>query len=251
MVSVEMLSEFYSKYDLKQQMEFTPLHTRQPITNYLLNCKKQYQGYKVIDVGSGADFWTKPFADATVDFYMTPEGSPNHFKVNLERESSWKKLLDFVEENGRFDFCVCSHTIEDLYYPFLALENFSKIAKQGIVIIPSIHREMNKGDRGQPSKGYDHHRFVYHPSEDGKVVVIPKVGHMEYKKYPIDTSGNQNELQILWNEGIDFIDFMQFIDIWNGSPKHAAVPITKGIGNISSVIFEAYCAIDPNKPLVY
>lgn len=250
-MNLETFQNFYEDKNSKQQTFFTSLHTRQFLTNYILSKKKESSFYKVIDIGSGADFWTKPFADATVDFYMTPSGSPLHFEINLERESSWKKLLDYVESNGKFDFCVCSHTLEDLYYPFLALDMFPKIAKQGIIVVPSIHREMAKGDRGQPSKGYDHHRFIYHPSEDGRLVVIAKAGHMEYKKYSVDQSGNQNELQFFWNEEINYIDFMMFIDVWNGSPKHASIPLTKGIGNISSVIFEAYCAIDPNKPLVY
>ena len=251
MFSLQTYKDFYESSDSTQAFYFTPLLTRQFITQYLLEKKKENPNYNVIDIGSGADFWTKPFADVTVDFYMTPQGSKQHFEVNLERDSSWKVLLDHVEQHGKFDFCVCSHTLEDLYYPFIALENIPKVAKQGIIVVPSMHKEMNKGDRGQPSKGYDHHRFIYHPCSDGRALVIPKVGHMEYKKYDIDLSGQQNELQIFWNGDIKFVEFFEYFEVWQGSKKIAALPNTKHIGNISSVIFEAYCSINPNKPAEY
>jgi hypothetical protein len=250
-MNLETFKTFYDGEGVDQQFHFTPFLTRHFVTDYLVQKKKSEPSYRVIDIGSGADFWTKPFADVTVDYYMTPEGSKEHIKVNIERESSWQQLLDYVAKNGKFDFCVCSHTIEDLYYPFVALENFSKIAKRGIIVVPSMHREMGRGDRGQPSKGYDHHRFIYHPSVDNKLVAIPKMGHMEYKKYNIDQSGNQNELQFFWKEDISFVEFGQMFEQWEGSPKIAHLPISKGIGNISSVIFEAYCSIDPNQPLKY
>lgn len=250
-MNIDTYKTFYEVDGINQQFHFTPLFTRQYIIDYLIEKKKTNQNYRVIDIGSGADFWTKPFADVTVDYYMTPQGSKEHYKVNIERESSWQQLLEYVDKNGKFDFCVCSHTIEDLYYPFVALDSFPKIAKQGFIAVPSIHREMGRGDRGQPSKGYDHHRMVYHPSVDNKLVVIPKMGHMEYKKYEIDPSGNQNELQVLWSESIYYIEFSEMFEVWQGSPKIAHLPITKKINNISSVIFEAYCSINPNQPLKY
>lgn len=251
MINVQTYDQFYSKETPGQTFCFVPLLTRQFITQYLVELKKNNSDYKVIDIGSGADFWTKPFADATVDYYMTPQDSKKHFTVNLERESSWQVLLDYVETHGKFDFCVCSHTLEDLYYPFVAFDNIPKIAKQGIIIVPSIHREMGRSDRGQPSKGYDHHRFIYHPCSDGRFLAIPKAGHMEYKKYDIDLSGQQNELQILWNESVQYVEFSQYFEVWQGSPKIQDLPLTKRIGNISSTIFEAYCMIDPNKPVSY
>ena len=251
MVNLEAYRGFYEDKNSTQQIHFTPLLTRQYITEYLVGKKKENVDYKVVDIGAGTDFWTKPFADVTVDYYFTPKESKEHLEVNIERESSWQKLLDYVEKNGMFDFCVCSHTLEDLYYPFLAFENIPKISKQGFIAVPSVHREMNKGDRGQPSKGYDHHRFVYHPSIDNRIVIIPKMGHMEYKKYPIDETGAQNELQLWWNNSISFVEFSDFFEMWQGSKKIASLPKSKHIGNISSIIFEAYCSIDPNKPLEY
>lgn len=252
MVSYENYKRFYDNESNVQQMYFAPiLSTRPYIAKYLIEKKNENKSYSIIDIGAGADFWTRDFANATMDFYYTPEGSKKHFKANIERESGWKEVLDYVKENGKFDFCICSHTLEDLYYPFLAFENIPKIAKRGLISVPSMHREMGKGDRGQPSKGFDHHRFVYHPSADNRVVLIPKMGHMEYKKYDIDTSGMQNELQIWWSDKIDFVDVYEYFEMWKGSKKIADLPLSKKVGNNSSIIFEAYCQLDPNKPVTY
>ena len=156
MFSLQTYKDFYESSDSTQAFYFTPLLTRQFITQYLLEKKKENPNYNVIDIGSGADFWTKPFADVTVDFYMTPQGSKQHFEVNLERESSWQKLLDYVEENEKFDFCICSHTLEDLYYPFIALENIPKVAKQGI-----LHRSSHNAREVQAITRGKNGRAVY------------------------------------------------------------------------------------------
>jgi 2-polyprenyl-3-methyl-5-hydroxy-6-metoxy-1,4-benzoquinol methylase len=248
MVNVQTYRNFFDYTSLGQEFHFTRLHTRHPVIEYV-NEQKNNRSFKVIDVGAGADFWTRDIADATADFYFPDPGSKQHFKLNLERESSWKKVLEYVKKNGKFDFCICSHTLEDLYYPFLAFEMLPMIAKQGMIAVPSLHREMDKGDRGQLSKGYDHHRFVYHPTADNKVCIIQKMGHFEYKQFPIDPSGNQHELQIFWSNQIEFVDIVQMFELFGDSKVE--IKVTKSANNISSKYFEIYCRLDPNKPVVY
>lgn len=248
MITYQDYTNFYNNENATQDFFFTPLQTRQFISQYILE-KRQKQKFTVIDIGTAADFWTKPFADVTVDFYLSLEGSKKHFNVNIERESSWKQILDYTNDNGMFDFCICSHTLEDLYYPFVAFDMFPKIAKQGWIAVPSFHREMGRGDRGQLSKGYDHHRFVYHPTNKNEVLAIPKMGHMEYKKYNIDTSRTKDELQIFWNKHIEVIDITTKYEIFQDSPKTPIV--TTKDHNISSKLFEIYCSFDPNQRFSY
>ena len=248
MVNSQTYKNFFNENKPGQQFHFTRLHTRHPVIEYILE-QKAIRPFSVIDIGAGADFWTRDVADATADYYFPDPGSKHHFKLNLERESSWKQVQDYVKKNGKFDFCICSHTLEDLYYPFLALERLPVIAKQGMIAVPSLHREMDKGDRGQLSKGYDHHRFVYHPTADNKVCVIQKMGHFEYKTYPIDPSGNQHELQIFWSGKIDFVDIVQMFELFGDSKVQ--IKATKSANNISSKYFEIYCRLDPNRPVVY
>lgn len=248
MYNLQTFTDFYNNENSTQSFYFTPLLTRSIITQFLVE-KKKDKNFKVLDIGSAADFWTEPFADVTVDYFIDLDRSKKHFKVNIERESSWKQLLDYVEENGMFDFCTCSHTLEDLYYPFVAFEMIPKVAKQGWIAVPSFHREMGRGDRGQPSKGYDHHRFIYHPNDKNEILAIAKMGHMEYKKYNIDVSGNQDELQIFWNKNLSVVDVVSMYDIFKDSPKTDIIT-TKGF-NTSSKYFEIYCNFNPNTPARY
>jgi len=248
MYGLNTFADFYNNENSTQAFHFTPLLTRSVLTQFLIG-KKNEKSFKVLDIGSAADFWTEPFADVTVDYFIELEKSKKHFKVNIEKESSWKQLLDYVQENGMFDFCTCSHTLEDLYYPFVAFEMMPRVAKQGWIAVPSFHREMNKGDRGQPSKGYDHHRFIFHPTDKNEVLAIAKMGHMEYKKYNIDMSGVQDELQIFWNKDIKVTEIMSMYEVFEGSPKVDIV--TTKDHNISSKFFEIYCNLDPNVPARY
>lgn len=248
MLNLQTYNDFYNNEASTQSFHFTRLHTRQFITEFLLSKKKQGK-FTVLDIGSAADFWTEPFADVTVDYFIDLDRSKKHFKVNIERESSWKQLTDYVEENGMFDFVTCSHTLEDLYYPFVAFEMMPKVAKQGWIAVPSMHREMGRSDRGQLSKGYDHHRFIYHPTDKNEVLAIAKMGHMEYKKYNIDLSGQQDELQIFWNKNIVVTDIPTKYEMFQESPKTNIINTKQH--NISSKYFEVYCSFDPHQPASY
>lgn len=248
MLNLQTYANFYSKQEPSQSFHFAPLHTRHYISEFILNQKSRGK-FTVLDIGSAADFWTESFADATIDYYIDLNRSKKHFKINIERESNWKELIDYVDKNGMFDFCICSHTLEDLYYPFIAFEMMPKVAKQGWIAVPSMHREMGKGDRGQLSKGYDHHRFVYHPTTDNKILAIAKMGHFEYRTYNIDQSRQQDELQIFWNKHIEVTDVPTMYEMFQDSPKTQILNTTQH--NISSKYFEVYCSFDPNKPANY
>lgn len=193
---IEIYREFFAKEEAGQEFLLCPLLTRQPLLVYLRPLVAN-QGYKVIDIGASANSWTDPVTSATVDIKPLPE-SKLHFQIDIQREKQWDKVLDYVDENGQFDFAICSHTIEDLHLPDVCLEYLPKIAKQGIVMTPSIHRELGKGDRGQPSKGYDHHHWIYTRSNENELLMIPKMVHLEHKSYNIDSSGNVDEFQMLW-----------------------------------------------------
>lgn len=156
---------------------------------------------KIIDVGSSANAWTSSVADATIDIKPLPE-SKLHFQIDIQREKQWDKVVDHCDEHGKFDFAICSHTIEDLNLPEVCLEYLPRIAKQGVIITPSMHRELGKGDRGQKSKGYDHHLWCFTKGLENELLMMPKMVHLEHKDYMINTSGHMDELQILWKDQI-------------------------------------------------
>lgn len=193
---IDHYKEFFSKEEAGQEFLLCPLLTRQPLLIYLRPLVAN-EGYKIIDVGASANSWSDSVTAATADIKPLPS-SKLHFQIDIQREKQWDRIVEYTEENGQFDFAICSHTIEDLHLPDVCLEYLPKIAKQGIVMVPSMNRELGRGDRGQPSKGYDHHHWCYACNEENELLMIPKMVHLEHKDYAIDTSGQRDELQMLW-----------------------------------------------------
>ena len=205
---IEIYREFFSQAEAGQDFLLCPLLTRQPLLMYLRPLVAN-QGLRVIDVGASANAWTDPVTAATADIKPLA-GSKLHFQIDIQREKQWDQIVDYCDQNGQFDFAICSHTIEDLHLPDVCLEYLPRIARQGIVIVPSIHRELGRGDRGQPSKGYDHHLWCYTKGLDNELLMIPKMVHLEHKDYIIDTSGQQDELQFLWRSDIKHKHFWSY-----------------------------------------
>jgi len=82
MYGLQTFLNFYENKLSTQSFFFTPLLTRSFITQFLVNKKKE-QPFKVLDIGSAADFWTEPFADVTVDYFIDLNRSKKHFKINI------------------------------------------------------------------------------------------------------------------------------------------------------------------------
>lgn len=110
---------------------------------------------KVLEVGPG----TTAFPGAThfVDFAAdVPSVSKDRLtKCNIETER-----LPFADKS--FEFCYCRHALEDMYNPFAACAEMSRVAKAGYVETPSPIAELCRGvDDGCGSyRGYHHHRFI-------------------------------------------------------------------------------------------
>ena len=53
----------------------------------------------------------------------------------------WEKVEEHVDQYGKFDFCLCSHTLEDIINPFYACKMIEKTCKSGFIAIPSKYIE--------------------------------------------------------------------------------------------------------------
>lgn len=105
--------------------------------------------------------------------------------------------MSYVSEHGKFDFVICTHTLEDLIDPRLVFENLPRVAKAGRIVVPSRFLELDRGVATHASKvlGYDasnglggrfrgffHHFWVFTVSK-GQIIGVPKSPVIEESFY--------------------------------------------------------------------
>ena len=57
------------------------------------------------------------------------------FVGNVNSFALWAKVLEDVERHGKFDFAICTHTLEDLANPGLVCEMLPVVARRGFVAL--------------------------------------------------------------------------------------------------------------------
>ncbi|MFO1187155.1 MAG: FkbM family methyltransferase, partial [Alphaproteobacteria bacterium] len=119
-----------------QNFSYAPLHHHGPLLDWLKREQARCPGFSVIDVGASANPWSKDVISATFD--LNPcAAAPLHFTGNLNDSRAWDPVLAHVARHGRFAYSICSHTLEDLAYPAMALEMLPRISEAGYISVPS------------------------------------------------------------------------------------------------------------------
>ncbi len=170
---------------------------------------KSVRIFNVVDVGGSAGGWSSNYVDAIVDFNDIPGDTNNrikHFKCDITHPSGWEELLLYVENNGKFDFCICTHTLEDIMNPVYVAEQIQKIAKEGYVAVPSKYRELSRFEKGSSGyRGYIHHRWIF-DMVDGVFVGYPKINYVDvastFDKI-MDFDEKKSDLAFFWKDKID------------------------------------------------
>jgi hypothetical protein len=176
---------------------------RKYVTDVVLNKKSQNSKFKVIDIGGAVNGWTKSFVDFLVD--INAPDSANNLKIDICVESEWTKLKSIVEQHGKFDYCVCTHTLEDLYNPLTALKYMPEIAHSGIITMPDAKTELSHVESSK-WLGYIHHRWIFDHEADN-MLIIPKLNFLEaIVTQPFDKQ--TNEIRFEWDNKIDHKLFM-------------------------------------------
>jgi hypothetical protein len=159
--------------------------------------------YTSIDIGATARYWSYPECKHVADSYE-PYGYDdiNYFYVNIEDKNTWKDIFNYVEKNGKFDFSICSHTLEDVFNPIELIEFLQKISKKGYIAVPSKFNEFTKLFSNK-YRGDAHHKQFF-DFNDGKIVIYPKFSWIE-----VDERSNKilenyvaNEITFLWDTDI-------------------------------------------------
>jgi hypothetical protein len=192
------------------------------LINYI-KTKKSEGKFTVVDVGGSVNGWSSPYIDAVVDFNDLEKNNTNikHFKCDITHPDSYKDIFSYVEENGKFDFCICSHTLEDIMNPVYVSEQICKISNEGYISFPSKFRELSRFEGGN-YRGYIHHRWIFKFKKENKIIAFPKINLIENN--PLfdniaNMSENLKDLSFYWKDSIE----MEYVNNNYLGPNPAAV----------------------------
>jgi len=154
-------------------------------------------GKKIIDVGGATSFADK-FVSVVVDRGPAVYKTDKTFIGDINFIEIWQEVLGYVDKFGKFDFCICTHTLEDLYNPILVYSILGKIANEGFVAVPSKYMELSKWG----TRGFIHHHWVYN-IEGGLVVAYPKICFLEDSRFDDIQKKNCSEVNIWWKDSLE------------------------------------------------
>lgn len=153
---------------------------------------------RVLDIGGWHNQWAPQYVTEVVDIFDVP--GVKVYRGNINMPTVWNTIMTEVEAKGLFDFCICTHTLEDIANPALPIEMMPKVAKEGFIAIPSKYAEACINQYG--FRGHIHHRWIYN-QEDDKIVAYPKINYLEHAPMSdqlanhLDRNTNE-ELQFFW-----------------------------------------------------
>ena len=154
---------------------------------------EKIKGLKVIDVG-GATSFADGHLSAIVDFNEPLAKSKQFFQGNINLPEVWERVRDCVNLTTKYDFAICTHTLEDISNPLLVCRQMEKIAMAGFIVVPSKYIELAR--LGNHFRGFIHHRWIF-DIIDGKFTGFPKVNLIEHPRFD-QVKGEEGELQIFW-----------------------------------------------------
>ena len=197
---------------------------------------------KILDVGGSMKQHSQLRIDTLVDL-IRPEEAPygksklrskNFVRLDITREK-------FPFRDKEFDFCICTHTLEDIYNPFLALEEISRVAERGLIVTPCMGYDMVfshidftnwlTGARRMPGLG--HHKWFFY-KRDNKIRVIPKNYAILYSsKFNITGWSGEEEMVYYWERKVDWekgddLNIHKLIDEYETYIKSQREKIKKG-----------------------
>ena len=165
--------------------------------------------YKTIDIGASLQFWSYPECKFVADIVKIEQDGVKFFDFNIQNKNTWTELLNYVEEHGKFDYSICSHTLEDVITPTDLLELLPKISKKGYIAIPSKYNEfMFLWDNKY--RGNAHHKQIIDVKDD-MICIYPKYPFIEVFEETDKVLENNlgNELVVFWEDEIPYKFFAQ------------------------------------------
>ena len=165
--------------------------------------------YKTIDIGASAQFWSYPECKFVADIVEIQKEGVKFFNFNIQNKDTWSELIYYVEENGKFDFSICSHTLEDVLTPVDLLNLLPKISKRGYIAVPSKYDEFSFLWNNK-YRGNAHHKQIIDVKDD-MICIYPKYPFIEVydESDEILKSSSGKELVVFWDIDIPYKFFSQ------------------------------------------
>lgn len=172
----------------------------------IAHCQSLGSGARIIDLGGVAGgSWTSSVRTHCADI-NAPEGDSKYFRMDICRRDSWDQLLEVVARDGLWDFAICTHTLEDLYNPIVALELLPRIARAGVIATPSLRTELSHVESGD-YLGNIHHHWLFYPRGD-RLEIAPKLALLERMDGNLSFERRIEEQRVWWEGAIDWQQFM-------------------------------------------
>jgi hypothetical protein len=125
--------------------------SRQRARAYIAQCRADNPGFSVVDIGGAANPWSA--ADCFVDFHRV--AGHDTITGDIHDPAIWREIAA-----RRFDFCVCSHLLEDIRDPVFVLGKIRDTFQHGYISVPNKHVEFGYIE-SRHYVGYGHHRWIY------------------------------------------------------------------------------------------
>lgn len=151
---------------------------------------------KVIDIG-GANSFAHGYLDAVVDIREPQADAKHKFIGNIDEPEIWGKILSHVKKHGKWDYAICTHTLEDIHNPVYAARMIEQIANAGLIVEPSKYRELQRFSGN--FRGFIHHNWIF-DIRQGVLTALPKINYIEDPAF--DCVMEAEELIVEWKESI-------------------------------------------------
>lgn len=190
----------------------TLLTDKQIISKY-----KMKSSDKILDIGGSMKQHEELGVDTLVDV-IHPEDAP--YGASKLKAKRFVKL-DVTKEklpfkSKKFDFCLCTHILEDLSTPFLVIEEMQRVAKRGLIITPSMGHDMVyshvdftnwlTGARRVP--GQAHHKWFF-VKEGENLKIMPRNYPILYtSKFHITGWDGDEEMIYYWEDKINYKEIL-------------------------------------------
>jgi len=164
---------------------------------------------RVIDIGFYINSWSRKYTTHYVDINKSDVENVKGFIGNISTYGIWEEVLDDVKQNGKFDFAICTHTLEDISSPNMVCELLPRIAKEGYIAVPSKYMELvrHEGlghhagyiDNRGGYRGWIHHRWIFNKIEND-FWGYPKLSFTEYVNDFGLANSSKQDLRFFWKD---------------------------------------------------